>query len=189
MKDRGFSWPENGILDFFAEMQRMNQDMNRDGNRGTGVLLGLLALGSLSLFFIPAFVIRPFHHQSPSALNLALAVKHIAPALTIILFAATLLLGWLLWRSASKLSRTGIALAILLSAASAVMVRQNYFEWMFHPIAAAGFVSPGDAHLDDKEMVMAVQIGTDRRAYPIVQMAYHHILNETVAGEPLVVTY
>ena len=78
---------------------------------------------------------------------------------------------------------------MVLSTASAVMVRQNYFEWMFHPIKAAGFISPGNAHLDDKEMVMAVQIGSDKRAYPIVQMAYHHILNDTVAGEPLVVTY
>jgi hypothetical protein len=165
----------------------MNQETSR--NRGIWLLLGLLALISLSLFFIPAFVIRPFRHQSQSALDLAIAMKHIAPALTVILLAPILLLGWLLWRSSSKLWRSGIVLALLLSAASAVMVRQNYFEWMFHPIAAAGFVSPGDAHLDDKEMVMAVQIGTDQRAYPIVQMAYHHILNDTVAGEPLVVTY
>ena len=60
---------------------------------------------------------------------------------------------------------------------------------MFHPIAAAGFVSASDARLSDKEMVMAVRIGPEARAYPIVQMAYHHILNDTVAGVPIVVTY
>jgi hypothetical protein len=75
--------------------------------------------------------------------------------------------------------------ALLLSAASAVMVRQNYFEWMFNPIKVAGFVPAGDAKLDDKEMVMAVRIGSEARAYPIV----HHILNDTVANEPIVVTY
>ena len=80
-------------------------------------------------------------------------------------------------------------MALLLSVASAMMVRQNYFEWMFHPITAAGFVSADDARLSDKEMVMAVQVGPEARAYPIVQMAYHHILNDTVAGVPIAVTY
>ena len=69
------------------------------------------------------------------------------------------------------------------------MIRQNYFEWMFQPITAAGFVSPSNSRLGDKEMVMAVQIGSEDRAYPIVQMAYHHILNDTVARVPIVVTY
>jgi hypothetical protein len=100
-----------------------------------------------------------------------------------------LALGLRLWQSSSKLLRSGIALALVLSGASAVMVRQNYFEWMFHPIAAAGFVSAGAARLGDKEMVMAVRIGAEARAYPIVQMAYHHILNDTVAGVPIAVTY
>jgi hypothetical protein len=141
------------------------------------------------MFLIPAFVIRPFRHQSENALALAIAVKRIAPALSVAAVAGVLALGLRLWRSSSKLSRAGIALALVLSTASAVMVRQNYFEWMFHPIAAAGFVSASDARLSDKEMVMAVRIGPEARAYPIVQMAYHHILNDTVAGVPIVVTY
>jgi hypothetical protein len=162
---------------------------NRSENRKLWLLLGLLAALSLSLFLIPAFVIRPFRHQSESALALAIAVKRIAPALSLVALAGAVELGWRLWRNSSKLLRSGIALALLLSVASAVMVRQNYFEWMFHPITAAGFVSAGDARLGDKETVMAVQIGPEARAYPIVQMAYHHILNDTVAGVPIVVTY
>jgi hypothetical protein len=38
-------------------------------------------------------------------------------------------------------------------------------------------------------MVMAVKFGADTRAYPIVEMAYHHVLNDTVGGVPIVVTY
>jgi uncharacterized protein DUF3179 len=38
-------------------------------------------------------------------------------------------------------------------------------------------------------MVMAVRIRREERAYPIVQMAYHHILNDTVGEVPIVVTY
>ena len=50
-------------------------------------------------------------------------------------------------------------------------------------------VPAGDAHLGDKDMVMAVLIGREARAYPIVQMSYHHILYDTVAEIPIVVTY
>jgi hypothetical protein len=134
--------------------------MNRSENRG--LWLGLLATFSLSLFLIPAFVIRPFHHQSQRALLLAIAVKRIAPALTVPALVGALALGWHLWRRSSPMLRMGIVVALALSTASAVMLRQNYFEWMFHPIAAAGFVSAGDARLSDKEMVMAVQIGRIR---------------------------
>ena len=144
---------------------------------------------SLGLFLIPAFVIRPFHHQSERALELAIAVKRIAPALTVVAVVGVVALSVRLWRTSSSVLRAGIVIALMLSAASAVMVRQNYFEWMFHPIAAAGFVSAGDAHLGDKEMVMAVRIGRETRAYPIVQMAYHHILNDTVGEVAIAVTY
>lgn len=161
----------------------------RSENRGLWLLLGLLAALSLSMFLIPAFIIRPFRYQSERALGLAIAVKRIAPALSVAALVGVLALGLRLWRSSSKLLRWGIALALVLSAASAVMVRQNYFEWMFHPITAAGFVTANDARLGDKEMVMAVRIGSEARAYPIVQMAYHHILNDTVAGVPIAVTY
>jgi Protein of unknown function (DUF3179) len=162
---------------------------NRLQNRGLWLLLGVLAVLSLALFFIPAFVIRPFRYQSPRALEIAIAVKRIAPAFTVALLACVLTLGMRLWRDSSKLLRAGVVLALLLSVVSAVMVRQNYFEWMFNPIRAQGFIAANDARLDAKEMVMAVGIGTEARAYPIVQMAYHHILNDTVAGVPIVVTY
>lgn len=57
--------------------------MNRSENRGRWLLLGLLAAFSLGLFLLPAFVIRPFRYQSEGELRLAIAVKRIAPALTV----------------------------------------------------------------------------------------------------------
>src|ERR1700738_1072475 len=163
------------------ELRVLNQVMDRSENRrlenrGLWLLLGLLSMFSLSLFLIPAFVIRPFRHQSERALELAIAVKRIAPALTVAALVAVLALSVRLWLRALGGPRTGIVMALVLSVASAVMVRQNYFEWMFHPITAAGFVSAGDAHLGDKEMAMAGGIGRGTRAYPVVQMAHHHIL-------------
>jgi hypothetical protein len=161
----------------------------KSANGVLGGLSGLFALASLCLFLIPAYVIRPFRHQSEGALSLAITVKRIAPILTVLLCVAVLAVAARLWRRSSAAGRTMALIALLVGVASAVTVRQNYFEWMFQPIAAAGFVHAGDARLSDKEMVMAVQIGQEARAYPIVQMAYHHILNDTVGTEPIVVTY
>jgi hypothetical protein len=163
--------------------------MSEARNRVLGTVVVLLTVTGIGLFLIPAFVIRPFRYQSASALSLAIRVKWIAPAATAVAFALVLVVGLMLWRSVSKRARAGMVAAIVLSAASAVMARLNYFEWMFRPIPTAGFVAAGDAHLSDKEMVMTVQIGPDARAYPIRQMAYHHILNDTAGGVPITVTY
>jgi hypothetical protein len=163
--------------------------MSEARNRVLGTLAVLLTVTGAGLFLIPAFIIRPFRYQSARALSLAIGVKWIAPALTAIACAAVLVLGLILWRTASKMARAGLVAAMVLSAASAVMARLNYFEWMFRPVPAAGFVAAGDAPLSDQEMVMTVKIGSDARAYPIRQMAYHHILNDTAGGEPIAVTY
>ena len=163
--------------------------MSKARNRVLEALVLLLTVAGVGLFLIPAFVIRPFRYQSASALSLAIRVKGMAPRLTAIAFAAVLVLCLSRWRTASSMARTGLVAAMVLSAGSAVMVRLNYFEWMFRPIQAAGFIAAGDAHLSDKEMVMTVQMGPDARAYPIRQIAYHHILNDVVGAVPIVVTY
>jgi hypothetical protein len=149
----------------------------------------LLTIVGVGLFLIPALIIRPFLHQSPAALSLAIAIKWTAPLLTLATLGGVLVLGPGLWRGSSRAGRAGLVLAILLSAAAAVMVRLNYFEWMFRPIPAAGFLAANDAALGDAEMVMTVRFEPEARAYPIRQMAYHHVLNDTVGGVPIVVTY
>jgi len=82
-----------------------------------------------------------------------------------------------------------LALTLLVVAFSAVMARLNYFEWMFHPIAGAQFLAQSESKLDPKEMIISVRLDGEARAYPISQMAYHHVLNDVVAGVPVAVTY
>jgi hypothetical protein len=60
---------------------------------------------------------------------------------------------------------------------------------MFHPISAAQFDKETVSKLEPAEMVLAVRFGDDARAYPIREMAYHHILNDTANGVPIAVTY
>jgi hypothetical protein len=38
-------------------------------------------------------------------------------------------------------------------------------------------------------MVIAVEIAGDAVAYPVRQMAYHHLVNDVVGGRPVVSTY
>jgi hypothetical protein len=162
---------------------------NRRASRWIWTLFSLCALAAVGLFFIPAFIIRPFRYQAPRALLLAMALRQRAPLGTLIACLACFVLAFLLWRTVGRWRKVLVGLTLLVVAASAVMARQNYFEWMFHPIAGPQFLAQAESKLDPKEMIMAVRLGNDVRAYPISQMAYHHILNDVVGGVPIAVTY
>jgi len=161
----------------------------RKASRWIWTAFSLCALITIGLFFIPAFIIRPFRHQAPRPLLVAMALRQQAPLGTLIAGLACLVLAFVLWRTVGRWRRSLLVLMLLIVTFSAVMARQNYFEWMFHPIAGAQFVAQSSSKLDPKEMILAVRLGDDGRAYPISQMAYHHVLNDVVAGMPIAVTY
>ena len=148
------------------------------------------ALVAVGFFFVPAFIIRPFHHQTPAALAMAMALRQRAPWPTLAAALACLLFALVLWRAAaSPWRKIFLASVMVLVAFSAVMSRLNYFEWMFHPMDTPQFESASASKLDKGEMILAIRYGSDARAYPIREMAYHHVLNDVVAGVPLAVTY
>ncbi len=149
----------------------------------------LCSLVALAAFFIPAVIIQPFKHQAPDRLLLAMQVKQYAPTVSLTAAGLALLMLLFLWSGARLRVRVLLACGLLVSVASATMTRLNYFEWMFHPVTGGGFESAGTSKLAGSEMVMAVHFSADARAYPIVQMAYHHAFNDTVGGVPIVVTY
>jgi len=43
--------------------------------------------------------------------------------------------------------------------------------------------------LRDREPVLAIRVGTDARAYPVQIMTWHEIVNDTIAGTPVTVSY
>jgi len=93
------------------------------------------------------------------------------------------------WRRVRRWHRAWLVAGVLLSLASAAMARANYFEWMFHPVAKPGFEAADQFKLESGEMVLTVTVGSDARAYPIREMAYHHVVNDVVGGEAVTVTY
>jgi hypothetical protein len=150
---------------------------------------GLLVAAGSSLFLIPAFIIRPFRYQSSRALALALAVREYAPVCTVIAACAVVSLAVWQWGRVRQLQKIWLAVGVLLAVGSATMARLNYFEWMFHPVAQPGFEAADQSKLDPGEMILAVRFSNDVRAYPIREIAYHHIVNDVVGGVPVAVTY
>jgi hypothetical protein len=163
--------------------------MTARSSRLTWIAFALCGVTAVGLLFIPVFIIRPFRYQAPRALWLAMALRQRAPVGTLLAGLACLLLAGLLWRSVGLWRKSLLVICLLVVTFSAVMSRLNHFEWMFHPIDGAQFLGQSASKLDPKEMILAVRFGDDARAYPISQMAYHHILNDVVGGVPVAVTY
>jgi hypothetical protein len=165
------------------------QQSSAGDHRGLWTLFAASSLICIGWFFIPAFIIRPFRYQSPRALALALVLRQRAPLGTLAAALIGLLFALALWRIARRWQRIVLGVAMVVVAFSTVMARMNYFEWMFHPVPSPQFEAQAQSKLDAAEMIMAVRFSNDARAYPIREMAYHHIVNDVVGSVPVAVTY
>jgi Protein of unknown function (DUF3179) len=159
---------------------------------GTGRYLALAsvcAVISVACVAVPLFVIRPFRPQGAQEMNFALAVRHAGPWLAGLCALAVLLLVVRLW----KVTKIGLRIVLVglfvLATAGAVLTHVNIFEKMFHPYDSPAFASADAVKVDSDDKVLAVKVGQEARAYPIRTMGYHHIVNDTVSGVPIAVTY
>ncbi len=153
-------------------------------------LLAVCSLASLACFAFPLYVIRPFRQQGASELVAALFVKQVGPALSAIcVLIALAAVAWSWRRVRGWLGRFGLVTALLLAVAGAFLSRVNVYEQMFHPLAAPQFQAARDAPIDKEDMVLSVRLNGDARAYPIREMAYHHVVNDIVGRTPIVSTY
>lgn len=153
------------------------------------IALTTFALVGFGAFTFPAFIIRPFRSQHPRTLLWAMAIRQRAPIISLLCAIVCFLLIAMLWQSSNKWRKVAMSVAAVAVTFSAVMSRLNYFEWMFHPVDSARFDAESSSKLAAGEMILAVHYGADSRAYPIREMAYHHILNDVVGGVPIAVTY
>jgi Protein of unknown function (DUF3179) len=154
----------------------------------------VLAAVSAACVMIPMFVIRPFRSQEATALDVALRVRQVGPwvsGLCAILLVAVTLWSWK--RVGPSVRRVWFRIAMVglcvVAIAGAYLAHVNIFEKMFHPYDAPAFGSASAVAVDPDDKVLAVWLGGHARAYPIRTMGYHHIVNDTVGGVPIVVTY
>ena len=153
-------------------------------------LIGLTLL-SLVVVLIPVILIRPFTAQTFHDLEMAYVFRRHGPWLTLLFAALGFLVSVTLARRLhSKWARGFILAAVALQIGLAVLSRQNHFEWIFHGLKEPAYTDVKHSnHIHDTDMVLAVHLNGDAKAFPVSLMAYHHVVNTTVGREPIVVTY
>ncbi len=165
-------------------------DRAKQNRRRFALLLIAAVAVSLLCVAYPLYVIRPFRAQGPRELDLALVLARFRPAVTILAALAAILATLGYWRAQPRkwrrlVTAAGAAFAIVL----VVLARVNVYELMFHPLARPSFTAASETKLDPAEMVLAIRVGSDSRAYPVRGMSYHHIVNDVLGGVALVATY
>jgi len=151
----------------------------------------LVSIVALALAIYPIYVIRPFREQEPAALQRALWVTLHDKVILLSVFLLLTMSGLILWRRAGRVARLLLvapAMAIAMLAAGVPWVNP-YEQLMFHPFGAPSYVTIEQAGVDPKDMVIAVTLDGESRAYPIREMGYHHIVNDRLHQLPIVVTY
>src|SRR5258705_11515112 len=108
--------------------------MNLRAGRSFWTVFAGVVMAGVSLFFVPAFIIRPFKYQSASALHTALVFRQIAPVGTIVAALAVVGLIWWAWRRVGRKLKVAMGLGGVLVVRSGGMARMNYFERMFPSI-------------------------------------------------------
>jgi cytochrome c biogenesis factor len=163
----------------------------RSRNIVLGSCLFLASLAALVLALFPTYVIRPFREQKPAALQHALWVMLHDKPILIGLFLLIAICALVAWRRTGWISRLLLlapAMAIALIAAVVAWVNP-YEQMMFHPYGEPRYATIQKAGIDAKDMVIAVTLGGESRAYPIREMGYHHVVNDRLHQLPIVVTY
>ena len=155
-------------------------------------LLLIAATAAATVVLVPTFTIHPFRPQTTRGVELSYVLKRAAPLVTAIALAVVLASALLLWGGARRWWRRGV-IVLLVGVTGLVtwFARQNHFEWMFNALPKAEYVGVPEARafLVDAEVVMGIDVNGVHLAYPVRQLAYHHLVNEVVGGTPLVVTY
>jgi hypothetical protein len=164
--------------------------LSRSSRRLSAVGLFLLVLAAVALIAIPIYEIRPFSPQTPSGIALAYACRRWAPWVTLLTLAAGLVLSFRLWRGGRWWSRALLILALVPLAGTAWASRQNVFEKMFAPLTDPRFARAAEANwMKDGDLVLGIEHKGEAVAFPLLQLAYHHVVMDEVGGFPVAATY
>ena len=155
--------------------------------------LALFAITFVAVAFVvvPVWIIQPFKPQTARGVELSYTLRLWSPLVTILSLASCLFLVASLWQGSQRWWKKAFLVVVLIPLlASAWFARQNHFEWMFNPLANATYAKSSEAgFVADTDIVMTVESNGEAAAYPIRQMAYHHLVHDVVGGTPIVATY
>lgn len=144
------------------------------------LILLMIALAVFAVIAIPVWLIQPFAPQTEKGLQISYLLKSWSPLLTI--FAALVSVGLcvFIWSESRRwLAKAFLIFPLLIVFACVWFARQNHFEWMFNPLAQSAYARANQTDfVADDDMVLAIEIGGEAVAYPVRQMAYHHIVQD-----------
>ena len=150
----------------------------------------VLIVAVLAIVLTPVFLIMPFKAQTPRIVEISYFMRRWSPLLTLLASALIILLAIRLWLGGRWWSRALLVLLLLPAFAATWLARQNHFEWMFNPLPNPAYAKAVEApFVTDDDRVLSVTIGGESVAYPVRLMAYHHLVEDTVGGTPIVATY
>jgi len=154
------------------------------------LVLLVLVVVVLAIVLTPVFLIMPFKAQTPRIVEISYLMRRWSPWLTLFASALMVLLAIRLWLGGRWWSRALLVLLLLPAFAATWLARQNHFEWMFNPLQNPAYAKAAETtFLHNGDRVMSVTIGNESVAYPIRLMGYHHVVQDTVGGTPIVATY
>lgn len=154
------------------------------------VLLAIV-VAAAAMVAVPVWLIQPFAPQTEREVEISFLLKNWSPVLTIIFALAAIGLAVFIWKNSKRwFGKIALIVPLFLVFVFTWFARQNHFEWMFNPLAQADYAKAGETDfVSDDDMVMAVNINGDAVAYPVRQMAYHHLVQDIVGGTPITATY
>jgi hypothetical protein len=155
------------------------------------LLLLLVVAAAVAFVVVPVYLIWPFRPQTGRGLAVGYEVKRWAPWATIALALGAVLLVARTWRASRRWWAKAFAVLLLVPVGASVWAaRQNIYEVMFRPLEGAAYARAGEVdYISDEDMVLAVERGGERVAYPVRLLAYHHLVADRVGGVPLAATY
>ena len=160
-------------------------------NRKLGWLIFFLLVAAvLVIVLTPVFLIMPFKAQTARTMEISYLMRRWSPWLTILASLLILTLVVRLWMGGRWWGRIALVVFLLPVLGATWLARQNHFEWMFNPLPNPAYVKTADASfVNNDDRLMLVAINGEAVAYPIRLMGYHHVVEDTVGGTPIVATY
>ena len=155
------------------------------------LLLIIIAITAFAMVAIPVYLIQPFAPQTEIGVAISYYLRSWSPILTIIFAGIALFLVVTIWRNSKRwFTNIPLILPLFLIGFSVWFAQQNHFLWMFNPLESAKFAKISETNfVADDDAVMAVNINGDAVAFPIRQIAYHHVVQEVIGGQPITATY
>jgi hypothetical protein len=153
--------------------------------------LFVLAIATAAVVFIPIWLIQPFAAQTRRAVDVSYLLRSWSPLFTLAATGGAIGLAFYIWTHSKRwFAKLLLVVPLFVTLGFTWLARQNHFEWMFNPLGQPAYAKISDVNfVSDDDMVLAVSLNGESAAYPVRQMAYHHVVQDVVGGMPITATY